>query len=125
MHALLGEPVARGVAEGVEYEEFRTRMVIAKSQWLAEGYGMLWVTTCGAVDLIGVPYELCLLSKRTLLGQTIRVTYRQDGGIANVERDGESVLEFDGAFRAPDENHPAPDGQQGDEPIPSSGQPPL
>jgi hypothetical protein len=93
MHAVLGEPAARGVADGKQYEEFRTRKMIAEDQSFGgEGYAMLLIMTCGACDLVFVPYECCLLGKRTLLGQTIRVTYERDGGIADVERDGESVL---------------------------------
>src|SRR5262249_22750475 len=68
MHAILGQPVARGIVEGGEYEEFRTRKVIAEDQSLtSEGYAMLWISTWGAADLVLVPCQLCLLGQRTLL----------------------------------------------------------
>jgi YD repeat-containing protein len=93
MHAALGEPVAKGVADGREYEEFRTRKVIAEDlTFQVEGYGMAWACTLGTIDLVCVPYQCYLLGKRTLLGQTIRVTYDQEGRIVEVERDGESML---------------------------------
>jgi hypothetical protein len=95
MHTILGEPVASGVLDGEEYEEFRTHKVIAKDQtmkYLSEGYAMLWFGTFGTFDLVCVSYELGRLGKRTLFGQTIRVTYWPGGSIAKVERDGESVL---------------------------------
>jgi hypothetical protein len=97
MHAVLGEPAVKGVEERGPYEEFRTREVIAED-WSVkgEGYAMLLGTTCGAVELVAVPYQLYLLGKRSLLGQTVRVTYGQDGAIIGVERDGESVI---GLFR--------------------------
>jgi hypothetical protein len=114
MHALLGEPVARGVAGGEQYEEFRTRRVIANSQWDCEGYCILCATTCCAPDLVCVPYQLGLLAKRTVLGQTIRVTYDPDGGVGWVERDGESVT-------WPFRRRPRPESQQGGEPPATAG----
>jgi hypothetical protein len=100
MHAVLGKPVASGVAEGKQYEEFRTRKVIAQDQTgTGEAYVIYWASTFGTIELIGVPYQLWLLGKRTLLGQTIRVTYEQDGAIGEVERDGQSVLGIFGRHR--------------------------
>jgi hypothetical protein len=114
MHALLGEPVARGVAGGEQYEEFRTRRVIAKDQWDCEGYCILCAATCCAPDLVCVPYQLALLAKRAVLGQTIRVTYDPDGGVGSVQRDGESVT---GPFR----RRTRPEGQRGAEPPATAG----
>ena len=100
MHAFLGEPVAKGVDESGPYEEFRTRKVIAESPLsYGEGYAMLLFMTCGAVDLVAVPEQLYLLGKRSLLGQTVRVTYDQQGAVIDVERDGQSVIGWLGLRR--------------------------
>jgi YD repeat-containing protein len=93
MHDALGEPVARGLANGEPYEEFRTRMVIADDQSASdEGYALLLFISCGTSELVTVPYQLGLLCKRSLAGQVVRVTYDQNGHVTQVDRDGESVL---------------------------------
>ena len=68
MHAILGEPpVARGVAEDGPYEEFGTHRVIAED-WTrkGEGYAMMLGMTCGASELVAVPYQLFLQQCRFL-----------------------------------------------------------
>jgi YD repeat-containing protein len=93
MHGVLGEPVTRGVANGEPYEEFHTRMVIRDDQSAAgEGYALLLFITCGTSELVTVPYQLGLLCKRSIAGQTVRVTYDKNGNVTQVDRDGESVL---------------------------------
>jgi len=88
----LAEYGASGVAEGKRYEEFRTRKVIAQNQDGHEGYIIAWASTFGTIDLIAVPYQVYLIGKRSVVGQTVRVTYDEDGSIGEVERDGVSVL---------------------------------
>ena len=112
MHSVLGEPVTRGLADGQPYEEFRTRMVISDDQSSTdEGYALLLFVSCGTSELVTVPYQLGLLCKRSLVGQTVRVTYDQKGHVSQVDRDGESVLgPFKRTRRVP--------GQPGNEILP-------
>lgn len=112
MHGVLGEPVGQGVANGEPYEEFRTRMVIADDQSESdEGYALLLFVSCGTSELVTVPYQLGLLCKRSIVGQTVRVTYDQNGRVTQVDRDGESVL---GPFK----KNRQPGGQPGSEILP-------
>jgi hypothetical protein len=90
IHAALGEPAVSGVSGGQPFEEYRTRRKIADRP-LGEGYAIALVETLGAIDLICVPAELYLTGRRTLLGQTIRVTYDSTDKVAGLYRDGESL----------------------------------
>jgi YD repeat-containing protein len=77
------------------YEEFRTRKVIADENFSrGDGYAIGFIITLGTSELIEVPYQLFLLTKRTVLGQTIRVTYDKYGNIAYVTRDGQTISSF-------------------------------
>jgi hypothetical protein len=86
IHALLGEPVACGVADGKAFEEYHTRRKISDHAIfrLGEGYFMAWTMTCGAIDLYCVPHELYLVGRNTLLGQKVRVTYDGSGTVTSV-----------------------------------------
>ncbi len=92
VHAALGPPATAGLADGTPFEEYRTRRKIVEG-WnrYDEGYAMMLMMTCGAVDLICVPHELYLLGRRTLLGQTIRVTYDAAGTVTGMTLDGASL----------------------------------
>jgi YD repeat-containing protein len=90
VHAQFGEPVAMGFAEGRFFEEFHTRKRIAQN--FGEGYVMVWILTCGAADLVFVPCELYLTGRRTLLGQTIRVSYDEADRTKGVDLDGRAML---------------------------------
>jgi hypothetical protein len=91
LHAWLGEPEKAGVENGQEFEEFRTRWKIADrtTRYVGPGYAMGLVITCGTCDLVLVPYELYLIGQRTVLGQTIRVTYNQKGEVTGESLDGQ------------------------------------
>ena len=66
-----------------------------------QGYAMLDVMTCGTAELILIPHELYHLASRTLLGQTIRITYNASGAVTGHYLDGES-LDFPGFSGPPD-----------------------
>ena len=92
VRAVFGEPVTNGVEEGQSFEEYRTRRKIATfSRIYGEGYFMLLVATGGTSELVMTPIELYLMGKRTLLGQTIRVTYGATGYPCAHSLDGESL----------------------------------
>ena len=90
VHAALGEPDAVGADEGGAFEEFRTHRKIADYgiRYAGPGYAMGLVMTCGLIDLILVPQELYLAGRRSILGQTIRVSY-DDDGVKGIALDGE------------------------------------
>jgi hypothetical protein len=86
IHALLGEPVACGVANGEAFEEYHTRRKISDDAILrlGEGYAMMMILTCGAIDVLYVPQELYLVGRNTLLGQKVRVIYDCSGTVTGV-----------------------------------------
>ncbi|MEI7683827.1 MAG: hypothetical protein WCL32_02290 [Planctomycetota bacterium] len=91
----LGEPVASGFDIGKPFEDYRTRRIIAEqypARCFGPGYGMLLIMTCGTSELVSVPYELCILGRRSLLGHTVRVYYEEDGSIRFVQLDEESLF---------------------------------
>ena len=59
-----------------------------------EGYAMLLIMTGGTCELILTPVELSRMSKRTIFGQTIRVTYDPTGHVTGESLDGESLSLF-------------------------------
>jgi hypothetical protein len=91
VHAKLGEPASTGVAEGKAYEEFHTRQKIAGADqrlFGGPGYAMGVYMTCGLSEVVLFPYELSLVGRRALFGQTVRVTYEADDAVAYVLLDG-------------------------------------
>ena len=93
VRAVLGEPNRCGVEDGVVFEEYRTRRKIVTPRWALYGdeYLTLLYLTCGTSELALTPIELYLMGKRTLLGQTIRVTYGATGYPCAHSLDGESL----------------------------------
>ncbi len=94
IRAQLAEPIATSVEDGNVIEEYRTRRKIAEPyarRYFSPGYPMLLSMTFGTSELISVPYELSLIGRRTLRGQTLRVIYYPDGMVANIYVNGESL----------------------------------
>jgi YD repeat-containing protein len=102
IHDQFGEPSATGFAEGKPFEEFRTRWKISEQKTAkCMTYGMGLAMTFGMGEpFYFFPHELYLLGKRTLLGQTIRVTYDGSGNVAGILLDGEQIDMFFGFERA-------------------------
>src|SRR5262245_37452770 len=76
--AALGEPDRVEVSDGeVVAEEYRTRRKIAVP--LSPAYGMALVMSWGTSELIDFPCEVYHAGRRTILGQTIRVDYGNNG----------------------------------------------
>jgi hypothetical protein len=104
LQATLGTPVAMGVVDGQPYEEFRTRKVIADELFSdGDGYFIAFAVTFGTIDLIEVPHQLFLLTKRSVLGQTIRVTYDKKDKISHITRDDQDIGYWFGKLTAPSE----------------------
>jgi hypothetical protein len=111
VHVLFGAPAASGVEDGRLYEDFYTRMKIATRPCCdGEGYAFLLVWTCGAAELVTTPCELYRLCIRTVLGQTIRVSYDRAGKPYATSRDGDSLRLLE--------------GQPADDPIPAQAEDP-
>ena len=93
VRAVLGEPVNSGVEKGQGFEEYTTRRKIASGMGCISynrlSYHKTVRATLGICELILVPGELCLMGKRTLLGQTIRVTYDGTDHVTEQYLDGE------------------------------------
>ena len=93
VHAQFGDPSATGVREGGKvFEDFHTRQKLSTwDQNKAEGYVMLMAMTLGVSELVLTPYELYLLGVRTLIGQTVHVTYDANGKIVRMDLDGKPM----------------------------------
>lgn len=94
IHTKLGKPSCEGIQDGKFFEEYRTRRKIAEDEFSlpVPSYGYSLMGTCGAIDLVLVPYEILLVSGRTLLGQKIRVTYGKKGKVEDIELNGNSLF---------------------------------
>jgi hypothetical protein len=97
IHAKLGKPVRTGIEESQFFEEYRTHRKIADPnpfKYFGPGYAMAVILTCGLCEPICVAGELCRVSRQTVLGQTVRVTYDSTGSVTNIYLDGESLFEW-------------------------------
>lgn len=72
-HKLFGEPINSGTSEGQQFEEFFTRRKFDTGGGL-EGLAR-FICTLGLNELYLFPAELFRVTRSTVLGQTIRVTY--------------------------------------------------
>jgi hypothetical protein len=90
VHKEFGKPKVTGMADGKDYEEFTTHNKMADSQRagvLVAGNLM----TCGLGELFFFPYEMALLGKTVVSGDTVRVCYDMQGNVTEVYVDGEQV----------------------------------
>lgn len=78
-HKLFGKPINSGSIEGHQFEEFFTR------RKFSDGGGLedlaRFICTLGLNELYLFPTELFRVTRSTVLGQTIRITYEEDGCI--------------------------------------------
>ncbi len=89
VHGALGKPERIGVEKGASFEEYFSRRKFAIEPLGDKvGSGMMCGLTFGASELVVFPIELYLEGKRTLLGQTIRVTYDAKGQVIERYLDG-------------------------------------
>lgn len=90
VHKEFGKPKVTGMADGKDYEEFTTHNKMADPQRasvLVAGNLM----TCGLGELYFFPYEMALLGKTAVSGDTLRVCYDMQGNVTDVYVDGEQV----------------------------------
>lgn len=102
IHAKFGEPCASGSTEGAFnkdqyvprdaafYEDYLTRRKLS-TPYTSIGYGMILVMTLGTIEPLLVTDQLFRITKRTIMGQTLRVIYDADGKVLGFHLDGESV----------------------------------
>lgn len=81
---LFGKPIASGTENGNAFEEFHTRRLIRdisrsgkQLEWLLRTYGLS--------ELYFVPLELAMMTRTTIFGHTVRVTYDVNGRVTERE----------------------------------------
>lgn len=102
VHDTFGEPVETGSQVGVTkegefvpkdaafYEDYTTRRKIA-TPYPGDGYIIFLIGSLGTLDLLLVPQQFCLMTKRAITGQTVRIIYDSNGKVIAVNLDGESL----------------------------------
>lgn len=88
VHEVFNKPTLAGYEDNRFFEEFRTRRKVSESL-RASHLAMSVPMTFGLGELVAFPYELYLLGRNTILGQTIRFTYDSEGRIIRITLDGE------------------------------------
>ena len=90
VHKDFGKPTAVGVADGKDYEEFKTHSKIADPQ--RAGVLLLGdLMTSGLMELFLFPYEVACVTETTIAGETLRFSYDANGSVTDVYVDGEQV----------------------------------
>jgi YD repeat-containing protein len=90
-HREFGPPSETGTEAGQVFEEFHTRRKISEP-FRASHLGMEVTMSLGLGEFIAFPWEVYRLGSRTLLGQTLRVTYDPDGRVSRTSLDGERLI---------------------------------
>lgn len=85
-----GAPVASGRVGDHSYEEFRTRRKISEG-WKSIYYCMGYVVTLGFGEVVWLPSELYRATRRSIVGQTLRFVYDEEGNVKSVQLDGEGI----------------------------------
>jgi hypothetical protein len=88
VHGKFGIPVASGVIDGHEYEDFRSHRKIAE-YWNGEYFIMGYWATLGFGEFIWLPTELYEAGRQIIVGQDIRFIYSTDGTVLEVFVNGE------------------------------------
>ncbi len=78
VHRELGSPKKLETVNNSIVEHFQTRRKLSEPH---RGVALLFGTSCGVFETWSFPYELYLLSRRTILGQAIHVSYDPDGKV--------------------------------------------
>jgi hypothetical protein len=73
IRAHLGEPTSAGTAFEMEYEEFFSHKLISEANngTFGPGYSMAIICTLGTWDLVAVPEELWIISRRLRIREKI------------------------------------------------------
>jgi len=83
-----GEPVATGIEDGKQFEDFRSHWKVADPYWGGPGYAMGMILTAGLYELGGFPYQVYCASRATIVGQDIRFYYDRAGNVSECRVDG-------------------------------------
>jgi hypothetical protein len=84
VHAEFGPPAAVRIEDGQPVEEFFTRRKYSSTPVGGLMYGMAVAVTFGLVEFAAFPVELVRNAKRLVFGQTVRVTYHDDGSVYRI-----------------------------------------
>jgi hypothetical protein len=90
VHREFGEPDKIGAVGGYACEDYCSRRKISepvRSNSLGLGFAM----TFGTAELVAFPMEICFFSRRTVLGQSLRFAYEDNGQVMRVFLDGERL----------------------------------
>lgn len=90
VHKEFGKPAVTGMADGRDYEEFTTHNKMADPQ-RAGVLIMGDLMSCCLYELYFFPYEMALLGKTVVSGDTLRVCYDPQGNVTDVFLDGEQI----------------------------------
>jgi uncharacterized protein YceK len=90
VHSEFGDPDKTGAEEGYSREDYCTRRKISEPM-RSNSLGMGFAMTFGTAELVAFPMELCLLCRRTVLGQSLRFAYDDNGQVTRVFLDGEKL----------------------------------
>jgi hypothetical protein len=86
-----GDPETTTKKDGFVVESYRTRQKIRDNSIRTASLGMGIVMTYGFGEFYLFPRELFILTRRTVLGQTISFAYDDDGDVKYATLDGEKV----------------------------------
>jgi hypothetical protein len=89
--AALGKPTQVGEQDGKAFEEFETRRKIAERSIYSAHISISIAHSMGLAEIVLCPYQLWMVSKRTLFGQQIRFIYNDQGEVIEVIYDGEQI----------------------------------
>jgi hypothetical protein len=99
-----GTPTESGEEIDGPFETYHTRRKISESlrgHCLDMGLTM----TLGLGELFALPKELCVLARKTILGQDVKFHYDSSGRVSRIYLDGDkSVLQFAGVFESDERN---------------------
>ena len=90
VHKEFGKPVATGVSDSQDYEEYVTHAKIADPQ-RAGVLVMGDLMSSGLMELFLFPYEMVELGHTTVAGDTIRFCYDGQGNVTGVFMGGEQI----------------------------------
>jgi YD repeat-containing protein len=90
VHREFGKPVATGVADSQDYEEFVTHSKIADPQ-RAGVLALGDLMTSGLMEFFLFPYQMAELGYTTVAGDKIRFCYDSQGNVTGVFLGGEQI----------------------------------
>jgi hypothetical protein len=90
VHKEFGKPTVTGSADGKDFEEFTTHNKMADPQ-RAGVLVMGNLMSCCLGEFFFFPYEMALLGKTVVAGDTLRVCYDGQGNVTDVFLDGDQI----------------------------------